>query len=77
MGKSFDILSFENYFKKPPVIIINFHVSCQSFFTCYHDKRMKAFFKRGRDLQMVVSVKPTRTSLVAKFNPQGFMQILR
>ena len=25
----------------------------------------------------IVSVKPTRTSLVAKFNPQGFMQILR
>jgi len=27
--------------------------------------------------RFTVSVKPTRTSLVAKFNPQGFMQILR
>jgi len=30
-----------------------------------------------RSLEAGVSVKPTRTSLVAKFNPQGFMQILR
>jgi len=42
--------------------------SCLSWF---------CFFLFLRIERKIVSVKPTRTSLVAKFNPQGFMQILR